>query len=316
MARQTVKVAICFSTSNFKASIFILRSSPYTFTLLAITIIFPVLLAIVGNTLLMQPSFIDHQLSSATFTKLYLRLLYQFAYLLILFMLSLFSATVAVTVIASLSLKPITVAPALSVNSLIFPRLFKSFLSVSAIMIFYYMTFFLWVIALIVLVPTSLHSHLFVFTFLIISVLFLIIYSLISILWHFSSVTYILDSVLHLPKMKGCHGLLRGIMGMAINCVVGYLVVYVAIVEAFRTVHTKGPEEGSAEIQSGPKIVTDLPLVGIMLMITYGGFLLQSIYYCAIKAFFHDGVDNTVGNLDGHLRDSVPLETSIELGNS
>ncbi|ONK74833.1 uncharacterized protein A4U43_C03F10600 [Asparagus officinalis] len=139
---------------------------------------------------------------------------------------------------------------------------------------------------------------------------------MISVMWHLTSVVSILESVCAIPGMKKSHELLRGLMEIASDFIVVYLVACVAIVEAFKAVAIKGPEDvGALEIGPGPKLLIAVALVGIPMVTNIGGFLVQSIFYYACKTYYPMGIDMVVSddNLDKYLGDDIPLKSSVDI---
>ena len=139
------------------------------------------------------------------------------------------------------------------------------------------------------------------------------VYVYISILSQFTSVVSVLESECGLTTMKRSHELLRRMMEMASDFVIVYLVVCVAIVEAFKEVVVKGPEEeGSFEIGSGPKILIGGTIMWILVLVNHLGLLFQGMFYYVCKTRHREGIEKIVlyDHLDGYLGDNRLLELS------
>ncbi|KAI4964817.1 hypothetical protein ZWY2020_059507 [Hordeum vulgare] len=137
-----------------RASAAIPRAAPRTFALLTACLVFPLSFAVLAHSLFTHPILrrirtSDYTATSAQWVALFA---YQFLYLIFLFTFSLLSTAAAVFTVASLyAAKPASISSSLSALPPILPRLLRTFLWVSLLMLAYHVGFVLTVVLLIVL---------------------------------------------------------------------------------------------------------------------------------------------------------------------
>ncbi|KAE9600930.1 hypothetical protein Lalb_Chr13g0292271 [Lupinus albus] len=183
-----------------RESISIPKSSPKTFYLITLTLIFPLSFAILAHSLFTHPllaqldsPYADPSQISHEWTIL---LVFQFCYLIFLFAFSL----------------------------LVFKRLFMTFLYVTLLMFAYNFIFVISLFLLIIAIYTD-NSSLFFFSIVAILLLFLVVHVYITALWHLASVVSVLEPVYGYAAMKKSYDLLKGRVKYAAILVCVYLVI-------------------------------------------------------------------------------------------
>lgn len=301
-------------TSILKESISIPRKSPKTFYQITLSLIFPLSFAILAHSLFTHPLLTQiqngsHTSSQVLWTKL---LTFQFFYLIFLFSFSLLSTAAVVFTVASLyTSKPVSFSSTLSAIPPLLKRLFHTFLYISLTMFLYNLVFLLFLVLLIVSVDTD-STVLFVFSALVLFLLFLVVHVYISALWHLASVVTVLEPIYGLAAMKKSYELLKGRTRMAAVIVFGYLVVCAAINGVFGSVVIRGVERGPFV-----RIVVGGFLVGVLVIVNLVGLLVQSVFYYVCKSYHHQGIDKSAlyDHLGGYLGEYVPLKSSVQMEN-
>ncbi|XP_073004843.1 uncharacterized protein [Typha latifolia] len=306
-----------------RESISIPRSSSRTFALITLTFIFPLSFAILAHSLFTHPiinhlksSFSSSSSSSSYASQWSLLFLYQFVYLLFLFTFSLLSTAATVFTVASLyAAKPVSFSSTLSAIPTVFPRLFRTFLWVSLIMLLYNATF--GVCVLIIFIASSYPDSAASVLFLAVVILaFLAAHVYISALWHLASVISVLEPVCGLAAMAKSRGLLRGRTRMAITMIIAYFSVCGLIGGFFRATVVKAPyEKGSIWVGPVGKVVIGGALVAVLVLVNLVGLLVQSVFYYVCKSFHHQQIDKSAlyDHLGGYLGEYVPLKSSIQM---
>lgn len=250
--------------------------------------------------------------------------LFKAAYLLALLLFSLLSTAAAVFTVASLyAAKPASISSSLSALPPILPRLLRTFLWVSLLMLAYHVGFVLTVVLLIVLIgppvtastppPLSLLLALLAVAF-----LFLAIHVYISALWHLASVISVLEPVCGLAAMSKSRQLLQGRTRTASVLVFSYFAVCGLITALFRSAVVKGQgEEGSLDMSLAGRILIGALLVSVLVCVNLLGLLVQSVFYYACKAYHNQQIDRTAlyEHLGGYLGEYVPLKSNIQMEN-
>jgi hypothetical protein len=187
-----------------RESITIPRASPRIFSLITLSLVFPLSFSILAHSLFTHPIFLrleanmdSNSLSSSSSDpnfEYFLLFFYQFIYLFFLFTFSLLSTAAVVFTVASLySNKAVTYSDTMSAIRPIFPRLFRTFIWVSLIMVVYNGLLVLTILVLVVVFGP--YSAAFMFLLVPIVLLFLAIHVYISTLWHLASVVTVLEPV-------------------------------------------------------------------------------------------------------------------------
>lgn len=181
-----------------RESVSIPRASPRTFSLITLSLVFPLSFAILAHSLFTHPIFLrlesdSEPNSNSQYSFLFL---YQFLYLLFLFTFSLLSTAAVVFTVASLySNKPVTYSDAVAAIRPIFPRLFRTFLWVSLVMVVY--NGLLVATVLMLLLVFGPYSAASLFLLVPVVLMFLAVHVYISALWHLASVVSVLEPVSH-----------------------------------------------------------------------------------------------------------------------
>lgn len=246
---------------------------------------------------------------SSEWTKL---LAFQFFYLIFLFAFSLLSTAAVVFTVASLyTSKPVSFSNTLSAIPGVFKRLFITYLWVSLTMVVYNVIFLCFLVLLIVAIDTQ-NPVLFVFSVIVVFVLFLVVHVYITALWHLASVVSVLEPVYGFAAMKKSYELLKGKIGLAFFMVFGYLVVCAAINGVFGSVVVHGWDYGVFT-----RVVVGGFLVGLLVIVNLVGLLVQSVFYYVCKSYHHEGIDKSAlhDHLGGYLGEYVPLKSSIQMEN-
>ncbi|KAL1833872.1 hypothetical protein DCAR_0104005 [Daucus carota subsp. sativus] len=296
-----------------KESTSIPKLSPRTFYLITLTLIFPLSFAILAHSLFTHPLLSQIQdpygSHSSEWTKL---LVFQFFYLIFLFAFSLLSTAAVVFTVASLyTSKPVSFSNTLSAIPGVFKRLFITYLWVSLTMVVYNVIFLCFLVLLIVAIDTQ-NPVLFVFSVIVVFVLFLVVHVYITALWHLASVVSVLEPIYGFAAMKKSYELLKGKIGLAFFMVFGYLVVCAAINGVFGSVVVHGWEYGVFT-----RVVVGGFLVGVLVIVNLVGLLVQSVFYYVCKSYHHEGIDKTAlhDHLGGYLGEYVPLKSNIQMEN-
>lgn len=296
-----------------KESTSIPKLSPRTFYLITLTLMFPLSFAILAHSLFTHPLLSQIQdpygSHSSEWTKL---LVFQFFYLIFLFAFSLLSTAAVVFTVASLyTSKPVSFSNTLSAIPGVFKRLFITYLWVSLTMVVYNVIFLCFLVLLIVAIDTQ-NPVLFVFSVIVVFVLFLVVHVYITALWHLASVVSVLEPIYGFAAMKKSYELLKGKIGLAFFMVFGYLVVCAAINGVFGSVVVHGWEYGVFT-----RVVVGGFLVGVLVIVNLVGLLVQSVFYYVCKSYHHEGIDKTAlhDHLGGYLGEYVPLKSNIQMEN-
>ncbi|KAK1280850.1 hypothetical protein QJS04_geneDACA018545 [Acorus gramineus] len=303
-------------TSILKESITIPRSSPRTFTLLTLTLIFPLSFASLAHSLFTHPLLLHLQhshSSSSTRRDVLLLLFYQLLYLLLLFSFSLLSTASVVFSVASLyTSKPLSFSTSLSALPSILPRLFRTFLWVSLLMVLYNLIFAFSVVLVVIAIDAD-NSFLFAVSLFVSLSLFLIVHVYITALWHLASVISVLEPVCGLAAMRKSRELLRGRTRMAAALVFFYLSACGFVGGVFGTVVVRGGEDYGVFT----RILVGGLLVGVLVVVNLVGFLVQSVFYYVCKSYHHQSIDKSAlyDHLGGYLGEYVPLKSSIQMEN-
>ncbi|XP_066312736.1 uncharacterized protein [Miscanthus floridulus] len=301
------------------------RAAPRTFALLTACLVFPLSFAVLAHSLFTHP--ILRRIQGATHNELaqWLRLFaYQFLYLIVLFTFSLLSTAAAVFTVASLyAAKPASISSSLAALPPILPRLLRTFLWVSLLMLAYHLVFALTVLLLIVVfIPNASESAppslSFVLFLVVVVFVFLGIHVYISALWHLASVISVLEPLCGLAAMAKSKQLLQGRTGTAATLVVSYFAVCGVTSLLFRAAVVKGrAEEGSFGLALPGRLLVGAVLVCVLVCVNLLGLLVQSVFYYACKAFHNQQIDRTAlyEHLGGYLGEYVPLKSNIQMEN-
>ncbi|XP_008798698.1 uncharacterized protein LOC103713518 [Phoenix dactylifera] len=306
-------------TDVLRESVAIPRSSPRTFALITLTLVFPLSFAVLAHTLFTHPILRHLQSSSSSSSGGWaLLLLYQFVYLLFLFTFSLLATAAVVFTVASLyTAKPVSFRSTIAAIPPILPRLLRTFLWVALLMLLYNLAFALAVLLLLLATP-SVDSPSFLLGLALVLLAFLAAHVYISAIWHLASVVSVLEPLCGLAAMAKSRDLLRGRARMAAAFVVTYLGLCGLIGWAFRAVVVKGPdEEGSAQAGTGTKVLIGGALVAVLVVLNLVGLLVQSVFYYVCKSHHHQQIDKSAlyDHLGGYLGEYVPLKSSIQMEN-
>ncbi|PWZ10308.1 hypothetical protein Zm00014a_024266 [Zea mays] len=301
------------------------RAAPRTFALLTACLVFPLSFAVLAHSLFTHPILLRIRGAAHSGFAPWLGLFaYQFIYLIVLFTFSLLSTAAAVFTVASLYAgKPASVSSSLSALRPILPRLLRTFLWVSLLMLAYHLAFALAVLLLIVVfAPNASESAppslAFVLFLLLVVLVFLGIHVYISALWHLASVVSVLEPLCGLAAMAKSRQLLQGRTGTAATLVVSYFAVCGATSLLFRASVVKGrTEEGSFGLALPGRLLVGAVLVCVLVSVNLLGLLVQSVFYYACKAFHSQQIDRTAlyEHLGGYLGEYVPLKSNIQMEN-
>ncbi|KAG9139692.1 hypothetical protein Leryth_021165 [Lithospermum erythrorhizon] len=297
-----------------KESVSIPKQSPKTFYLITLTLIFPLSFAILAHSLFTHPILTQLQndpsgtQSSAEWSKL---LTIQFCYLIFLFAFSLLSTAAVVFTVASLyTSKAVSFQSTISAIPSVLKRLFVTFLWVSVFMVAYNVVFLAFLVLLIVAVDTQ-NVVLFVFSMLVVFVLFLVVHVYFSALWHLASVVSVLEPIYGFAAMRKSYELLQGKGRLGFMLVFGYLAICGVINGLFGSIVVHGGDD------YGTRIVVGGFLVGVLVIVNLIGLLVQSVFYYVCKSYHHQGIDKSAlhDHLGGYLGEYVPLKSSVQMEN-
>ncbi|KAL3523065.1 hypothetical protein ACH5RR_015899 [Cinchona calisaya] len=299
-----------------KESISIPKQSPKTFYLITLSLIFPLSFAILVHSLFTHPILSQLQVdpigprTSSQWTKL---LTFQLFYFFVLFAFSLLSTAAVVFTVASLyTSKPVSFSSTIAAIPSVFKRLFITFIWVSLTMVVYYMIFIVFLVLLIIAVDTQ-NMLLFLFSMVVVFLLFLVVHVYISALWHLASVVSVLEPVYGFAAMKKSYELLKGRTRMAFGLVFVYLAICGVINGLFGSIVVHGGEYYGVL----SRILVGGFLVGVLVIVNLVGLLVQSVFYYVCKSYHHQGIDKSAlyDHLGGYLGEYVPLKSSIQLEN-
>ncbi|KAI3988566.1 hypothetical protein MKX01_011463 [Papaver californicum] len=304
-------------TDILKESITIPRTSPRTFSLLTLTLIFPLSFAILVHSLFTHP--LVSQLnnaspsSSASQHSWTLLLIYQFCYILFLFAFSLLSTAAVVFTVASIyTSKPVSFSNTLSAIPSVLKRLFVTFLYTTLLMVVYDFVFLLALVVLIVAMDTQ-SGLLFLLSAIVILVLFLVVHVYITALWHLASVISVLEPVYGFEAMKKSRELLKGKTRMAFVLVFVYLMMCGSIGGVFGNVVVHGGEDYGIFV----RVSVGGLCVGVLVLVNLIGLMVQSVFYYVCKSYHHQQIDKSAlyDHLGGYLGEYVPLKSSVQMEN-
>ncbi|XP_071703095.1 uncharacterized protein [Rutidosis leptorrhynchoides] len=303
------------TTDILKESISIPKQSPRTFYLITLTLIFPLSFAILAHSLFTHPLItqIQDPYSSSHTSQWSKLLIFQFCYLIFLFIFSLLSTAAVVFTVASLyTSKPVSYAATMAAIPSVFKRLFITFLWVGLIMVVYNIVFLGFIVLLIIAIDTQ-NLVLFFLSLIVVFVLFMFVHVYITALWHLASVVSVLESnVYGFEAMKKSFELLKGKGKMGCVLVLGYFVICGALNGLFGAIVVHG---GEYDYGVFSRIVVGGFLVGILVIVNLVGLLVQSVFYYVCKSYHHQGIDKNAlyDHLGGYLGEYVPLKSSIQL---
>nr|GMD03240.1 uncharacterized protein LOC109165782 [Ipomoea batatas]GMD10345.1 uncharacterized protein LOC109165782 [Ipomoea batatas]GMD11701.1 uncharacterized protein LOC109165782 [Ipomoea batatas] len=194
----------------------------------------------------------------------------------------------------------------------VFRRLFITFVWVSLLMLVYNVVFVGFLVLLIIAVDTE-SVVLFLFSVVVLFLLFLVVHVYITALWHLASVISVLEPVYGLAAMKKSYELLRGRARMAFVLVFSYLTICGVISGFFGLIVVNGGDYYS--ILS--RILVGGFLVGVLVIVNLVGLLVQSVFYYVCKSYHNQGIDKSAlyDHLGGYLGEYVPLKSSIQMEN-
>ncbi|CAA0823822.1 Unknown protein [Striga hermonthica] len=298
-----------------KESISIPKQSPKTFYLITLTLIFPLSFAILAHSLFTHPILAQLQSeatasSSAIWSKL---LIFQFCYLIFLFAFSLLSTAAVVFTVASLyTAKPVSFSSTIAAIPSVFRRLFITFIWVSLLMVVYNVVFLGFLVLFIIAVDLQSVS-LFIFSAVVIFILFLGVHVYISALWHLASVVSVLEPIYGFAAMKKSYELLKGKARVGFSLVFVYLAACGVINGFFGSIVVHGGDDYGVF----SRIVVGGFLVGVLVIVNLIGFLVQSVFYYVCKSYHHQNIDKSAlyDHLGGYLGEYVPLKSSIQMEN-
>lgn len=306
----------CLSVTDIlKESISIPRQSPKTFYLITLTLIFPLSFAILAHSIFTHP--IVSQLQSDTtdvaasdWSRL---MIFQFLYLIFLFAFSLLSTAAVVFTVASLyTSKPVSFTSTVAAVPSVFRRLFVTFLWIALLMAVYNIVFLGFLVLLIYAVDTE-NLILFVFSILVVFIMFLGVHVYISAIWHLASVISVLEPVYGFAAMKKSYELLRGKTQIGFAIVFCYLAICGVINGLFGAVVV----HGGGDYGVLTRIMVGGFLVGLLVIVNLVGLLAQSVFYYVCKSYHHQEIDKSAlyDHLGGYLGEYVPLKSSIQMEN-
>ncbi|XP_068657092.1 uncharacterized protein [Aristolochia californica] len=294
-----------------KEAVSIPRFSTRTFSLITLTLIFPLSLAILVNSLFTHPL-----VESPHFDPRGVRLLllYEFLYLLFLFLFSLLSTAAVVFTVASLyTSKPTSFSSTLHAIPPVFRRLFFTFLYISFLMFLYNFAFIFSLVTLVLLVGDERQVVLFACLFTVLFIVFLAVHIYITALWHLASVITVLESVQGWAAMRKSRELLKGKTRDAAVLVFLYFVICSIIGGFFGSVVVKGRGEYGLFV----RLMVAGVLLGLSVVVNLVGLLVQSVFYYVCKSYHNQAIDKTAlhDHLGGYLGEYVPLKSSIQMEN-
>ncbi|KAG2320592.1 hypothetical protein Bca52824_013805 [Brassica carinata] len=287
-------------------SISIKKRSPRTFYLITLSLIFPLSFAILAHSLFTQPilsklASSDPPNSDRSRHDWTVLLIFEFSYIIFLFVFSLLSTAAVVFTVASLYTgKTVSFSSTISAIPKVFKRLLITFLWVALLMFAYNAVFFVFLVILFIALDMN-SVGLAVMAVVIISVLYFGVHVYFTALWHLGSVISVLEP------------LLKGKTKMAMGLVFVYLLLCALIGGTF----------GSVVVHGGGKFGTLTRtfvgglLVGVLVIVNLVGLLVQSVFYYVCKSYHHQTIDKTAlyDHLGGYLGDYVPLKSNIQLEN-
>ncbi|PIA57011.1 hypothetical protein AQUCO_00600021v1 [Aquilegia coerulea] len=304
-------------SSILKESINIPKLSTKTFSLITLTLIFPLSFAILAHSIFTHPLLNQIQSQSPSNPKTHQEwtqlFIIQFFYLIFLFAFSLLSTAAVVFTVASIyTSKPVSFTSTLSAIPRVFKRLFITFMFVSLLMIVYNVVFLACLVVLIISIETD-NPILFLFSFIGLFVLFVFVHVYITALWHLASVVSVLEPVYGFEAMKKSRDLLKGKTQMAMVFVFGYLMLCGMIGGVFGRVVVHGGDNFGMFVRA---LVGGF-LVGVLVIVNLIGLLVQSVFYYVCKSYHHEGIDKSAlyEHLGGYLGEYVPLKSSIQMEN-
>lgn len=179
-------------------------------------------------------------------------------------------------------------------------------------MVIYNLIFLGFLVLLVIAVNTQ-NVVLFLFSFVVVFLLFLVVHVYISALWHLASVVSVLEPVYGFAAMKKSYELLQGRTKMAFGLVFGYLAICGVINGLFSSIVVHGGNGNSVLT----RIVVGGFLVGVLVIVNLVGLLVQSVFYYVCKSYHRQAIDKSAlyDHLGGYLGEYVPLKSSIQMEN-
>ncbi|KAK9156242.1 hypothetical protein Sjap_003722 [Stephania japonica] len=305
-----------------RESVRIPNQSNRAFSLITLTLIFPLSLSILAHNLFTHPllrriqSF--HSPSDVAFL-----ILVQSLYLIFLFLFSLLSTAAVVLSVATLYSSSKPPHHSFSFSSLLssalpraFPRLARTFLFVSLLMTLYNVVFLASLTALVFAFSISSASAaasqiLLGAAALLLLILYFLTHLYITAWWHLASVVSVLEPVCGWPAMRRSRELLRGKAAAA-----GVLVsIYLAMCWVISWVFGGVVVRGGVGVGLVRRVLVGGLLVGVLVFVNLVGLLVQSVFYYVCKSYHHELIDKTAlfEHLGGYLGEYVPLKSSVQM---
>ncbi|KAL2484374.1 hypothetical protein Fot_45818 [Forsythia ovata] len=299
-----------------KESISIPKKFPKTFSLVTLTLIFPLSLVILAQSLFADTilsrlyQLIELPTRTGSQAMLYKLLVLQFCYIIFLFTFSLLSTAAVTFTVASLyTSKPISSSSTLAAIPSVFRRLFITFIWVSLFMIVYNTVSlgFLLLLAIVENVALSM------FAIIVVLLLFPFVHAYVNAFWHLASVVSVLEPVYGFAAMKKSYALLKGRTLMSFVLVLSYLAFCGVLNLVFGWIVVHGGESHGVLT----RIIVGGLVVGGMVILNLVGLLVQSVFYYVCKSYHHQGIDKCAlyDHLGGYLGEYVPLKSSIQMEN-
>ncbi|XP_047326287.1 uncharacterized protein LOC124929954 [Impatiens glandulifera] len=279
--------------------------SPKTFFLVTLTLILPLSLAMIANSIFTFPVFLlTHITHPIRFFFLY------DIYHIILIALSILSTSAVVFISASIyTSKPVSFSSTMSAIPNLFARLFKTFLYISLVFSLHNLLLILFV-HLAIIAEETYSSLLTTFVILAVAVVLMQVQIYITALSSMASAVSVLEPVNGFCAFKKSYQLLKGKTAMIFYLMHSY-VFFSFCVNLF---------SGTAVIGRGVecslvfRIVFGGFLVGLLVVLNLYGLVMISVFYYVCKSYHCETIDKTA--LFDHLGEYVPLTSTSTTSSS
>ncbi|KAL0378240.1 UNVERIFIED_CONTAM: hypothetical protein Sradi_3129500 [Sesamum radiatum] len=229
--------------------------------------------------------------------------LFKIAYFVFFIVLALLSTSAVVYTIACIyTAKEVTLAKVMSVVPKVWKRLMVTFIWNFIIVFTYNIVSLLFLIVGLILfggIPALVIAFVVVFT-----VLYLAGFLYVTMIWHLATVVSVLEDCYGLNAMTKSQDLIKGKMGISIALFVVLVLCFFAIQTTFEFVVVFGQGTGT-------RIGVGILCLILMSIAMLFGLIIQTIIYFVCKSYHHENIDKSslADHLGGYLGEYVPLKS-------
>ncbi|XP_059453424.1 uncharacterized protein LOC132183963 [Corylus avellana] len=234
--------------------------------------------------------------------------LFKAAYFTFLLILSLLSTSAVVYTIACIytGRREVTFDKVMSVVPKVWKRLMLTFLSTFISFLAYNILAFFIFIILLVLFFESRHFLVPMLMLIVLSILYLVGFVYMTIVWHLASVVTVLEDTCGIPAMIKSKKLIKGNTGVATVIFLKLNVSFWLIQAAFENLVVHGESMGMVN-----RVAYGIICLVLLFKLFLFGLVIQTVIYFVCKSYHHENIDKSAlsDHLEVYLGDYVPLKT-------